>query len=57
MAEPQQTAPIVLLFDEYGKPLMVKMPYQKQPIGFINGTKSKVPTVVEETKTFASEDR
>jgi hypothetical protein len=49
MAEPQQAGPIVLLFDEYGRPLMVKMPYQKQPIGFINGTKPK-PQELKEAK-------
>jgi hypothetical protein len=26
----------IILFDEYGKPLVVSRPPQKQPIGFIN---------------------
>lgn len=44
MADEQpQARPVVLLFDKYGKPLVVKYPPQKQPIGF-NADKIKDKT-------------
>ena len=35
---PPMQRPIILLFDEYGNPLVVKYPSKKQPIGFYTET-------------------
>ena len=34
MDEQQNIRPIILLFDEYGRPLLIKDPFQKRAIGF-----------------------
>jgi hypothetical protein len=49
--------PRILLFDEFGKPLVVQIPPQlpkKQPIGFINGT--SMPKKLVEEKTLPNPD-
>jgi len=32
--------PVVLLYDEYGRPLLIKDPFQKRPIGFTSNNSS-----------------
>ena len=45
MTDKQVIRPIILLFDEFHRPLLVKYPPKKNPIGFF----------VEESKKTASE--
>ena len=53
MAEqsPPIPQPRILLFDEYGNPLIIRMPFQrKPPIGFINGVRfDKADILVSDT--------
>jgi hypothetical protein len=46
MDEPE-VRPRILLFDEFGMPLLVKYPPKKQPIGFVVEEAKKVLPIVK----------